>query len=221
MNEVLNDLKIAINNIEESHYSISRTVFADGKLIELSDLTVTYERNFVNQLNTQFQLHQRNIDIQYDLITQLEVLKPFIYKNEKTEYKIFKTYAELKKIDEKETGEALTTIPDFVIHFGQTDLSEHNQRLILEAKVSSTLNSFDFACDLFKLNIYVDKFNFQNAVYLIVNNDIDLIKKRLKSYLDDEYYMTVQNLEKIIFFIKKDFYSELEEIKLSDLLENL
>lgn len=221
MNEVLDDLKIALANIEERYYLIKRTAFVGDAIVVSSDTSATYERNFISRLNVKFDSYINSSGRTYNLTTDIEVLKPFIYNNENTESEIFKTYSNLKKNYTNEIATSLTTIPDFVFHLNEKNLEEENQKLIIEAKTSEILDNFHFSIDLFKLNIYVDKFNFQNAVFLIVNNDIDLVKKRLKFYLLNKYYMSTVNLEKIYFFIKKDFNSELEEIKLSDLLENL
>ncbi len=74
--------------------------------------------------------------------------------------------------------------PDFVIHTSHSNSGSNyeGQCLIMEAKTTSNLKQDDFNWDLFKLNLYVEKLDFDTAVYLIVNTTLSDVKKMIRNY---------------------------------------
>jgi hypothetical protein len=80
--------------------------------------------------------------------------------------------------------------PDFVIHTSHERVNENynGQHLIMEAKTTSDLKNKDFYWDLFKLNLYVEKLDYDTAVYLIVNTTISEVKSKVERYRKNKYW---------------------------------
>lgn len=80
--------------------------------------------------------------------------------------------------------------PDFVIHTSHERMNENynGQYLIMEAKTTSDLKNKDFYWDLFKLNLYVEKLEYNTAVYLIVNTTVSEVKSKVERYHKNKYW---------------------------------
>ena len=74
--------------------------------------------------------------------------------------------------------------PDFLIHTSHNNPGENyeGQYMIMEAKTTSKLKQEDFNWDLFKLNLYVEKLDFDTAIYLIVNTSYKDIATMVSNY---------------------------------------
>lgn len=94
--------------------------------------------------------------------------------------------------------------PDFIVHKSNDieSVSEENQIMIIEAKTKKNLTKKEFGRDFLKLNLYIDRLKFQEAVYLIVNQTPQQIDACIKNYIGKGYYMSEQNLDKLWFFIQ-------------------
>lgn len=66
-------------------------------------------------------------------------------------------------------------------------------------------------------HVYVEKYNFQNGVYLIANNNSNTVKQLAKSYLRQRFYLAPNNKDRIYLFIKPNYNSDIETFKLIDL----
>ena len=84
--------------------------------------------------------------------------------------------------------------PDFAIHTSHKKTNENykGQYLIMEAKTTSELKNKDFYWDLFKLNLYIDKLDYDTAVYLIVNTTISEIKSKVERYKKNKYWYSTK-----------------------------
>ena len=74
--------------------------------------------------------------------------------------------------------------------------------MIIEAKTKKNLTNKEFGRDFFKLNLYIDRLKFQEAIYLIVNRTPQQINACIKNYIENGYYTSEQNLDKLWFFIQ-------------------
>lgn len=74
--------------------------------------------------------------------------------------------------------------PDFLIHSSHVNPGENyeGQYMIMEAKTTSKLKQEDFDWDLFKLNLYVEKLNFDTAIFLIVNTSYTDVAEMVNNY---------------------------------------
>lgn len=79
--------------------------------------------------------------------------------------------------------------PDFVIHTSHENNGKYEgQHLIMEAKTTSKLQQREFEWDLFKLNLYVEKSDFDTSVYLIVNTSITEVSSMVDKYNQKGYW---------------------------------
>lgn len=96
-------------------------------------------------------------------------------------------------------------IPDFVIHTNEPNrkLSQETQKLIMEAKTTPHLTKKGFNWDFFKLNVYLNKLKYRNAVYLILNTPKVKIDQLLTSYFSEGYYYDKNQIHRLTFIIQE------------------
>ena len=113
-------------------------------------------------------------------------------------------------------GNKIEAIPDFVIHYShnpESGKSENGQYLVLEAKTTKRLGKYYFMRDFFKLNLYLEKLHFQNAVYLVINKSADSIDDYIAAYKKKDYFLFGQLKTKLRFFIQEKDTPELYKLK--------
>ncbi len=127
---------------------------------------------------------------------------------------IRKTY---KKIYKKEIELPLEVIPDLVIHTSHDKRSTNSngQHVIIEAKTTKKLSKSAFFKDLFKLNTYLCRFDFDNAIYVIVNTDKNRIENLIKLYFESDCFFYKDKLESLLFFIQEGKDTSPQTYKLS------
>jgi hypothetical protein len=218
MNEILIDLKNAVNSIPEFYYTMPTVSVINDNLNIDNDESKYYERRFVAQLKSEYDklINDGSTGNYKEVKTDFEVIKRYIY-TQNPDRSIIATYEKLSKKNINKTFQTITTIPDFFIHKQQDNREEVFQKLAVEAKTTSQLDEDDFFLDLFKLNVYVEKYKFQNGVYLIANNNSNTAIQLAKSYLQQRLYLAPHNKDRIYLFIKPTFNSDIEIIKLIDL----
>ena len=74
--------------------------------------------------------------------------------------------------------------PDMVIHYGQTNRKEESQIAIIEIKTREISNS-NLIDTILKLNHYIRVLNFQYAIFISVNTEINKVSKQLRYFFDD------------------------------------
>ena len=217
MNQVLQDLINAINNIPESYYEMPTVAVQADNLVTTSRDSKKYERRLVAQLKSEYDnLIRTGLTGDCNQVeTDFEVIKNYIFCPV-PDAQIVKTHNKLVKRDSDKTISAITTIPDFFIHKEQNNLDDESQKLAVEVKTAPTVNPNDFFLDLFKLNVYVEKYNFQNGVCLLINNDINRIKGLINRYKQEDFYIADTRHKRIYFFIKADYNSKIEILNLTD-----
>lgn len=116
----------------------------------------------------------------------------------------FKNRKKEKDISDKvESKDYVNTRPDFVIHNNHNKQYEDSgQKLVVEAKTTNKLDVVDFCWDLLKLNVFINEFSFQNAIYMLVNIDKDQIEHMLELYNDKIRYYA-HDITKLWFFVQK------------------
>ena len=97
-------------------------------------------------------------------------------------------------------------IPDFVIHTNEPNrkLTQESQKLIMEAKTTPHLTKKGFNWDFFKLNVYLNKLKYRNAIYLILNTPKVKIDQLLTSYFSDDYYYDIKQIHRFTFIIQEN-----------------
>lgn len=191
----------AINKVPEHYYSMKNPKKIDGQLIDYSKSVVYPERNFCTNLyhHLMVELENGNINIGEDFFLDIEIYKKFI-GTYSTDEKFKDTY---KKINIANVGMR----PDIVLHAKQKSRDEKDQLLIIECKIDPNLSEKNFNEDFFKLNIFLSELNFQNSVYIIINNKKNHIESLLKKY-KEKYWLSPKG--EVDILIKEEFSSAME-----------
>lgn len=114
----------------------------------------------------------------------------------------------------------INIIPDFLIHQSHdcSSIDGDCQYLIMEAKSQKYLSRKHFNWDLFKLNLYIDKLNYDVAVYLIIGKTYKSIERFLIKYVQSGFFISVK-ISKLFFLIKQDINEsplEIYQVELSN-----
>ena len=174
--DITNDyVKLCLNvmcDIRRKHDSIvCNEDITDKKLVDI------YERNYI--LTFSYLMGMRNKTS--TILNTDEYVSGELHKqvgNIDRRTTLYKTMRLLQK-------ENKFFVPDFLIHKSnkREDVSIDKQLLILEAKTTNTLTSKGFNWDMFKLNLYIEKLNYNVAVFLLVNNSYDKINRLVNNYV--------------------------------------
>jgi len=221
-NPTIDNFLKALERIEEIHYQTTRVLFQNDKIAINKKVSTTYENNFVTQLNAQYAVlnYANKITEPRELTRQLQIPKKFIF-SEHNDMEIEKAAYKIETILDKEADliEELNLIPDFFIHKDQDDMSTENQRLIAEVKTERELPYKRFLWDFFKLTIYLNKYNFQNALFLCIHTRKDTILKYINQYIKERLYLP-KSYSKLYIIIKENFSANPEVFTLQDLFDN-
>lgn len=221
MNETIANFIAALNLIERIHYEVAHASIQNDNFEILDDKNTTYENNFVAQLNTKYAiLEDRNaINEPAELTRQLQFPKTFHYY-ETVDENFANAVNRIKYLLGRSVAieTELKVFPDFIIHKTQDDIIDENQRLIAEVKTENELQFKSFLWDFFKINLYVEKLNFQNGVFLIVNTKEETVKRYLTEYVKKNLYFTSFS-DRIVILVKENYDAEVREIKLDKFLK--
>ena len=159
------------------------------------------ERNFVTYLFSEMRclLCEESIELCYIPLMTIENNK-IIHSDENDHNDIdsFKKTAKYFNINIE--GNSFSCQPDLIIHeeHNSKNLTTDRQHLIIEAK-TKIYSKKRFAKDFFKLNSYISKLNFKNAVFLSIGKPVEKIEKLINSYKIDGHYLC--NEYKRIYFV--------------------
>ena len=191
---LINEIKVAINEIPASAYSITNPPLTDTGINTGYTRDFSFpERNFVSDLKSnlvkRIDFNESNLKVHID-----------IYKNIKNRDFDNNSFKATEALLPSKAG----IFPDLIIHEDQSN--QNNQKLALECKLAPGLSYDDFCKDLFKLMIYKEEFKFQFLYYLIVNNSFSDIHSHYQSYIK-EYYINNENLH---ILVKENYESEIK-----------
>lgn len=218
MNQTIENLLKALEAIEEPHYKTNQVRLVDGDLNIHKDEFSTYENNFVSKLNEKYfgLNHVGIIEEPIELIRQCQIPKRLIY-SEDVDYNLQEHLSKILTFyNEPDFDTELQLIPDFIIHKDEKDKESENQRLIVEVKTESTLSFKKFVWDFFKLNIYIDKLNFQNGAFLSVNMTVEKITEYVNRYVEKGFYIT-DKPDNLYIILKENYESNPVILKLKTL----
>lgn len=221
-NPTINNFLKALKSIEEINYQTARVSVQHDKIAINKKASTIYENNFVTQLNAQYAVlnYANEITEPRELTRQMQIPKKFIF-SEYNDVEIEKAAYKIETILDKEADliEELNLIPDFFIHKDQGDTNPDNQRLIAEVKTERELPYKRFIWDFFKLTIYLNKYNFQNAVFLCIHTRKDTILKYIDQYIKERLYLP-KSYSKLYIIIKENFSAKPEVFTLQELFDN-
>lgn len=107
-------------------------------------------------------------------------------------------------------------IPDLDIHNSHSPKkgkTGDGQFLILEAKTTNRLTSYQFMRDFFKLNLYIVGLRFQNAVSLVINKPANIIDDYIGTYKKKGFYLCNEIRSKLRLFIQEKDTPEMFKLK--------
>ncbi|MDQ8141495.1 hypothetical protein [Chryseobacterium sp. CFS15] len=221
-NPAINNFLKALENIKEIDYQTTKVTFQNDTLTIDSKRSTTYENNFVTKLNEQYAIlsYKKEILEPDELTRHFQIPKKFIFSEYK-DVEIEEAAYKIEMILDKEADliEELNLIPDFFIHKNQGDTNPDNQRLIAEVKTERELPYKRFLWDFFKLTIYLNKYNFQNAVFLCIHTRKDTILKYIDQYIKERLYLP-KSYSKLYIIIKENFLAKHEVFTLQELFDN-
>lgn len=216
MNTILNDLIKAVRNIPKQFYETQDISYKNGTLKKGSEELKCYERRFMIQFSIQYSkiLENDTNSVYMGTQTDFEIPKKYIYSSESDE-KIRDTFEKLNKKESKSNLNSeimfkyFTTFPDFLIHKSQENNENEFQKLIIEAKTNPQPSKVEIFKDIFHINIYSEKYNYQNCVILLINYPKNKWLADFRSYLANQYYLaSIQKQESIFIVFKESFEAE-------------
>ncbi len=113
-------------------------------------------------------------------------------------------------------GNKIEAIPDLVIHNSHNPKSgdsDEGQFLVLEAKTTRRLGEHYFMRDFFKLNLYLSRLHFQNAVSLVIDKPAKIIDDYIGTYKKEDYYWCDDVKSKLRLFIQEKDTPEMYKLK--------
>ena len=145
------------------------------------------------------------------IISRNDYINGEIYKNldSNDDENIKKAYEKFVNLDGckkcEEIEDSKNVRPDFVIHQSHDKVNNprfyKDQKLIIEAKANKKIEEIPFFWDLLKLNYYIEQYNYDNAIYLIVNADVQKVGEYLALY-DSKIGYYASDKKKLWFFVQ-------------------
>ena len=195
-------ISTALKNVPSSYYIVRNPKSRNDQLTGYSKDYTQAELSFVARFyHEMMRIFESNAELSeytdhYKMDTEL--YKKIIYSN-KSEKPRYNDTRE-KYVTETSRG----VYPDFVFHKGQEFNNEEDQLLAMEIK-AKTISKKEFEYDLFKTNLYIEELNFQHGIYLVVNNNNNLIQELFTEYKTSNYF----NEQKCKVICKSNYESEI------------
>lgn len=90
---------------------------------------------------------------------------------------------------------------------------DEGQFLVLEAKTTRRLGEHYFNRDLFKLNLFLSRLHFQNAVCLVIHKPAKIIDEYIGAYKKEDFYWCDDVKSKLRLFIQEKDTPEIYKLK--------
>ena len=90
---------------------------------------------------------------------------------------------------------------------------DEGQFLVLEAKTTRRLGEHYFNRDLFKLNLFLSRLHFQNAVCLVIHKQAKIIDEYIGAYKKEDFYWCDDVKSKLRLFIQEKDTPEIYKLK--------
>lgn len=170
---------------------------------------------FLQYFNNSLELYERNyiISFSYKLGCKYSnLLNDDIINGElskKIDVRSHRMSSTLECLKYSNYDKYVSFIPDFVIHTNGPNrkLTPDTQKLIMEAKTTPHLTKKGFNWDFFKLNVYLNKLKYRNAVYFILNTPKVKVDELLTSYFSEDYYYDKKQIHRFSFIIQENINS--------------
>lgn len=166
---------------------------------------------FLQHFNNSLELYERNYVITFSYYLGCDyssLLKDDVINGELSKKIDIRTRLMSKTLEDLKYSsydKYVSFVPDFVIHTNESNrkLTPETQKLIMEVKTTPHLTKKGFNWDFFKLNVYLNKLKYRNAVYLILNTSKVKIDKLLASYFSEKHYYDEERISQLLFIIQE------------------
>lgn len=157
------------------------------------------ERNYVSELKCAICKKAYKRKVEDDILVSVEVKK---------------------QIDNAGTGKS-DYYPDIVFHESHEKKDAGKQHMIGEVKTTKSLYLKNFKHDFLKLNLYLDKLNFEKAVYFLIYTSKEKVEKLLEEYMtQDDVYLSPKS-ENIFFLIQGELHEKVKIYRFNKTKETL
>lgn len=175
-----------------------------------------YERNYIISLASKFSENKLRLSCEnLPGYVNGEVAKK-LKINEFDNKSYLEKYIQIKRFKKAsyKDREQIHVFPDFLIHdfnsFNLDSMNEKTQHLIMEAKTTKITkeNEYLFFLDFLKLNFYLDKLRFDNAIYLLLGTPISDISDYVQDYLSNIGLICKNKLDRLYFIVQEKIKSK-------------
>ena len=174
-----------------------------------------YERNYIINLASRLSSKRKTKEYINGEVAKMLHLTQDAQKWNIPDKRYLQKYVEIKKeIDKKYVGEEqIHVFPDFLIHdsnsFIPEKMNRETQHLIMEAKTTKITNTKKkyFWLDFLKLNFYIEKLKFDNAVYFILGTPLSFINTYVQTYMDKMVLTCGDEINRLFFIVQETLKS--------------
>lgn len=202
--DIIEIVKTALNNVPSDYYVVHNPEERNGQITSYSKDLTQAERSFVarfyHEIMKIFEGRPALKDFIEHYKMSTELYKRIIYSCTSEN----QPYNETRKKFIKDHSPGV--YPDFVFHKGQEFNKKEDQLLIIEFKADQQIDEEKFKRDLFKVNLYIEEFNFQHGALVIVNNENERLRELFTKYKEEPNY---HDAEKCKVICKKDCESDI------------
>ena len=182
--------------------------------IDGSDIQI-YERNYIINIASRFSnSNTEKILISGEVAKKLHLTQDAQQCNDEDKRYLLKYIDIRKRMNNKYEGrDQIHVFPDFLIHddhyFDISKMSRKTQHLILEAKTAAitTAKEMYFFLDFLKLNFYIEKLQFDNAVYFMLGTKMKDINAFIQNYMDNEQLSCGDEINRLFFIVQETLKS--------------
>ena len=176
-----------------------------------------YERNFIINLASKLPNRRKTKEfINGEVAKKLNMHDDNQAQNNQDKRYLNKYIEIKKKINIKYVGDDnIYVFPDFLIHdsnsFEPENMNRDTQHLIMEAKTTKITGSkkMYFWIDFLKLNFYIEKLKFDNALFFILGTPLKIINTYIQNYMDDENVVNCgDDINRIFFIVQEKIESD-------------
>ena len=193
-----------------------------------------YERNYIISLASIFaekRVNLSNSNVELHGYINGEVAKK-LHLNHEThkqtiqdkDRKYLEKYIKIKQMfkEDYKAKEQIHVFPDFLIHdsnsFDSDKVSRETQHLIMEAKTTKITDEKYFWLDFLKLNFYIEKLQFDNAVYLIIGTPLSSINTYIQNYMNKIGVTCGDEIHRLFFIVQESLKSEPKLYQIKEIL---
>ena len=205
-NSYLEDAYNTINSIQNHIQCICGYKDEDDE-IDGSDSQI-YERNYIINLASRLSNKDNTKEFINGEVAKKLHLTYDTPKQNIPDRKYLDKYIEIKRMfkEDYKAKEQIHVFPDFLIHESNSfddNMSRKTQHIIMEAKTTKITDEKYFWLDFLKLNFYIEKLQFDNAVYLIIGTPLSSINTYIQNYMNKIGVSCGEEIHRLFFIVQE------------------